>query len=125
MSDIETQGDHVMPKLVYDNDTKELILNSVKNTRKAGGSWKDAHEAAQKIGYKGSQGGLMQFVAKRGKKAKRSAGRPKGRKNHIKTAKPAAAPSIAGDIASMVDALVQGRVKEALERAIAVLRGTR
>ncbi len=88
-----------MPKLVYDKDTKESILSCVHQTRQAGGSWKDAHEAAQKVGYLGSQGGLMQFVTMREKKAKRKAGRPKGSKNHVKVSKPAKASHATGDIA--------------------------
>ena len=61
-------------RIRYSAETKVKIAETVAATRKTG-TWKDAHAAAQKIGYKGNVAALMQMMARKGAPAKKL-GRP-------------------------------------------------
>ena len=61
-----------MARINYSPETKAKIIEAVIETRKTG-SWKDAHGAAQKIGYKGGMDSLKQLMKDLKKAAKKAA----------------------------------------------------
>ena len=63
----------------YEPQVKAAIIAAVHEARKSGQKWTDALEAAKKAGYKGTEGGLVQFV------------RPDSAPKKAKAAKPAKA----------------------------------
>ena len=119
-----------MPREFYDNGKKEEIVKTAMDARAANKTWKQAHDAAAAIGYKGSLQGIIKLIRateKRKGKTGRKPGRPAGSKNVAKPfagALPAGSPD-ASVIAGMVDELVKKRINDAIDRAIAALEGAR
>jgi hypothetical protein len=116
-----------MPRAAYDEATKAAIKKAALDARKAGKTWKDAHAAAQEAGYQGSQQGIIKLLRTEGKaKRGRKPGRPAGSKNKRKPGRPkgsgAGASSHPSEISQLIDKLVKGRIQEALDKAIAVLK---
>jgi len=72
----------------YSADTKARIAEAVAEARKTG-TWKDAHAAAQKAGYKGNVDALMQMMAR---KAARNAA-PARKPGRLAKAKAPVAPA--------------------------------
>lgn len=69
-----------MKRKRYKAETKQAIIAAVKEARSAGGKWAAAHEAAKKVGYKGTAPGLYQLLRASGgtrmkTRSKRSAGK--------------------------------------------------
>jgi hypothetical protein len=58
-------------RIVYTPEVKAKIVEAATTTKKTG-SWKDAHVAAQEIGYKGSLDSLIQFMKGVRKAAKKA-----------------------------------------------------
>jgi hypothetical protein len=111
-----------MPRVTYAAETKAALMRAVTTARKSGKSWKDAHEAAVAVGYKGSLQGivkLMRSMSGGKRKPGRKPGRPAGRKNGVKLA-----PN-GTDISTLIDSLVDARINAALDKAIQVLRSAR
>jgi hypothetical protein len=75
----------------YSAETKAKIAEAVAEARKTG-SWKDAHGAAQKVGYKGNVDALMQMMAR--KKAKKPAPAKAKKRGRPAKAPVAAAPAL-------------------------------
>ncbi|HLX64750.1 MAG TPA: hypothetical protein VKX17_25995 [Planctomycetota bacterium] len=114
-----------MPRAAYDEATKAAIKKAALDARKAGKTWKDAHAAAQAAGYQGSQQGIIKLLRTETKaKPGRKPGRPAGSKNKKKPGRPkgSGVSTPTSDISQLIDKLVKGRIQEALDKAIAVLK---
>jgi hypothetical protein len=98
-----------MKRRRYDPNTKEAILEAVKQTRSGGGKWADAFEAAKKAGYKGSSAGLYQMVYN-----SKGGGKKRGRKKIAAKPVAAATSSIVADIAALVNKAVHDRLAHAV-----------
>src|SRR6059058_6174646 len=111
-----------MPRVFYSPEQRNTILSTVAEARKSGQKWAEVHPLAQTSGFRGGLQALMIFVKKSSKTAKGKRGRPAGAV--AKTAvKPAPSTHNYNDLQSAIDQMVQARVSEALEKAIASLRG--
>lgn len=116
-----------MARQVYSAKTKAAVLEAVKSARASGKTWKQAHDAAKAVGYKGGLPAIIKMsrlsgLVKRGRrgrpKASRGPGRPKGVVSR-------AGVNGFSSIEKMVDQLVHKRVREALDRAIKELQRIR
>jgi len=94
-------------RIRYSAETKVKIAETVAAARKTG-TWKDAHAAAQKIGYKGSLDALMQMMAKRVKKGApaKKLGRPAKVKAPVAPAAPALDPVAAQYLRTSIDTAI-------------------
>jgi hypothetical protein len=95
----------------YSSEAKAKITEAVAAARKTG-TWKDAHAAAQKVGYKGRLDALMQFIAKKGAPKKRL-----GRPAKVKVPTPAVAPAL--------DPVAAQYLVGAIDKAVAELQKLR
>ncbi|HEY3322047.1 MAG TPA: hypothetical protein VGP72_16390 [Planctomycetota bacterium] len=85
-------------RIKYSPETKAKIVEAVIETRKTG-SWKDAHAAARKIGYKGGLDSLIQFMKGVKKAAKKVASEKKAAP--AKASSAPAVPTVAQEAAPM------------------------
>ena len=109
-----------MAKKHYSAKTKAAIVEAARSTRDAGETWKQAFEAAKKVGYKGSLQGIEKMMRAMSKKTGKAMGiKRRGRKRGPKPGRKAAGLS---PISAMVEKLVKARVQETLEKAIAALK---
>ena len=116
-----------MARRFYSDKSKAQILDAVKTARASGKSWKEAHEAAKAVGYKGGLPAIIKLsrlsglvkAGKRGRpKGKRGPGRPKGSGGKVSS-------NGFSSIEKLVDQLVKKQVREALDRAIHELQRLR
>jgi len=124
-----------MERIRYEPQVKAAILTAVQEARKAGKSWAEALDAAKKIGYLGTEGGLYQFVSK-SKSAKKAKTRKAAAPATAKKVKPgrkakraaavkaplAQSTSSSLDIMGMVQKAVTGAVVSALEGLLTRLK---
>ena len=130
-----------MKRVRYEPQVKAAIHSAVLEARKSGKKWSEALEVAKQAGYKGTEGGLMQFMtpskpatkvkASKPVKVKVSApakvkGKP-GRKPKVQATASApivSAPVSAGplDITALVHKTVTDAVVSALEGLLATLK---
>ena len=119
-----------MPREFYDEAKKQEIVKAAVDARALNKTWKQAHDAAASIGYKGSLQGIIKLIRateKRKGKTGRRPGRPAGSKNVLKSFAanlPGGSPD-SSLIAGMVDELVKKRINDAIDRAIAVLESAK
>ena len=114
----------------YDDAVKAAIVNAVLAARKSGESWRKAHGAAEEAGYKGTLGGLVQFIrqnvkggAKKGitaaKPAKAKRGRGRGRPKGSATKAPAThSVGLEGVLAAYIDSRVRAQVAAQVEEQV-------
>ena len=115
----------------YDDAVKAAIVSAVLGARKAGESWRKAHGAAEEAGYKGTLGGLVQFIrqnvkggAKKGKAAAKPAkagkrGRGKGRpKGSATKAASTHGVGLEGVLAAYIDSRVKAQVAAQVEAQV-------
>ena len=123
-----------MKRMRYEPQVKASIIAAVQEARKGGKTWVDALAAAQAAGYKGTVGGLTQFVAassptKKTAKVKKAKAKPKpavpapavnAPVAKAPTAKPTSGPL---DITALVHKTVTDAVVNALEALLVSIKG--
>ena len=101
----------------YKPEVKAKIVEAAAAARAEDKPWKDAHIAAQKLGYKGNVGALMQMMAK--KKAKKAGPAPARKPGRPAKAK-APAPAF-----TTLDPVAAQYLVSAIDKAIAELQKLR
>ena len=113
-----------MAREFYTPKTKAAILTAVKDARAAKKSWAQAHTAAKAAGYKGGLPAIIKLTRLAGgtglRRARRGPGRPP--KNAARRGRPVTKTADLGSIDAALERIVEQRVREALDRAIAVLK---
>jgi hypothetical protein len=115
----------------YKPEVKAKIVEAAATARAADKPWKDAHIAAQKLGYKGNVGALMQMMAKQkakkvaparkpGRPAKATAVAPAPKKRGRPAKAKVAAPAIPA-----LDPVAAQYLVSAIDKAIAELQKLR
>jgi len=104
----------------YKPQVKAKIVETTKAARAEGKKWKQAHEEAKGVGYKGSLAalvGMLRDVERAAGKVVKSKGKP-GRKPGRKAGYTKLDP-----VAKFVNKLVEQKLKERVRKAIAALKG--
>ena len=111
----------------YKPDVKAKIVEAAAAARAEDKPWKDAHIAAQKLGYKGNVGALMQMMAKKvaaarkpGRPAKAASAAPAPKKRGTPAKVTVAAPTVPA-----LDPVAAQYLVSAIDKAIAELQKLR
>ena len=104
-------------RLRYKPEVKARFIEVATAARAAGKPWKDAHVAAQQVGYKGNVDALMQMIAQR--KAKKAAPAPAKKRGRPTKAK-APAPTV-----TALDPVAAQYLVSAIDKAVAELQKLR
>ena len=119
-----------MERIRYEPQVKTAIVAAVKDARKRGKTWAKALEPAKQAGYKGTAGGLVQFVRSSSTPKKPSAPaasvpkKTKGKKAKTKAkravaARPVSSPVVKPSSSSLdINALVHKAVADAVVTAL-------